>query len=73
MKTLYLRNVPDVVVERLEALSSEAGMSVSAYAVQQLASRSAALHNKGLLETLPRIEVEREDILQALGEGRDRG
>ena len=37
MKTLYLRNVPEEVVERLELLAARDGTSVSAVAVRELA------------------------------------
>jgi hypothetical protein len=40
MKTLYLRNVPDDVVRRLQALAECAGTSVSAVAVRELAGVS---------------------------------
>ena len=34
MRTLYLRNVPDDVVERLERLAVEAGLPLSSFAVR---------------------------------------
>ena len=37
MKTLYLRNVPDEVGERLDAWRRGEGMSVSAFATRELA------------------------------------
>lgn len=42
MKTLYLRNVPDEVVERLQRLAALYGTSVGAVAVRELADVSCA-------------------------------
>ena len=36
MKTLYLRNVPNEVTERLESLAARAGLSVSRVAIREL-------------------------------------
>ena len=36
MKTLYLRNVPDELGERLASLAAREGMSVSAFALREL-------------------------------------
>ena len=46
MRTIYLRNVPDDVAEKLERLARRAGMSLNAYSVRELAelSRRAVLH-----------------------------
>jgi hypothetical protein len=41
MRTLYLRNAPDEVVERLERLAARDATSVSAVAVRELAEVSA--------------------------------
>jgi plasmid stability protein len=53
MKTLYLRNVPDDVVERLERLATRDGTSVSAVAVRELAAVSRRADNPDLLGALP--------------------
>jgi len=37
MRVLYLRNVPDEVAEKLERLAAREGLSVSAFAVPELA------------------------------------
>ena len=52
MRTLYLRNVPDEVVERLERLASRAGTSVSAYATRELAVIAGRADNPELLAAL---------------------
>ncbi len=58
MRTLYLRNVPDEVVERLERLAATEGMSVNAVAVRELAQVSRRADNPGLLGSLPDVGVD---------------
>jgi hypothetical protein len=53
MRTLYLRNVPDDVVERLERLAKRDAMSVGAVAVRELAEVSRRADNPALLGALP--------------------
>ena len=53
MRTLYLRNVPDEVVARLERLAQRDGTSVGAVAVRELADASRRADNAVLLGTLP--------------------
>lgn len=70
MRTLYLRNVPDEVVLRLEALAGREGLSVSAMAVRELAASSRRADNLALLGDLPDLSVSTADVLDALHEGR---
>jgi len=70
MRTLYLRNVPDEVVQRLEALAVREGLSVSAMAVRELAASSRRADNMALLGDLPELSISIADILDALREGR---
>ena len=53
MRTLYLRNVPDDVAERLERLAQHDSMSVNAFAVRELAQLSRRADNQRLLDSLP--------------------
>jgi plasmid stability protein len=64
MRTLYLRNVPDPVVERLERLAAADGMSVSAFAVRELADVSRRADNPALLAALPDLGVDLATILE---------
>ncbi|MBI5161806.1 MAG: antitoxin [Micrococcales bacterium] len=57
MKTLYLRNVPDEVVERLQRLAARDATSVSAVAVRELAEVSRRVENAALLGLLPDLDV----------------
>ena len=55
---MYLRNVPDEVVERLELLARRENSSVSAVAVRELTESSLRVDNPALLGALPDLEVE---------------
>lgn len=70
MKTLYLRNVPDPVAQRLKALADREGMSVSAFAVRELSEVSRRADNAALLAGLPDLQVPRDRVRSALNEGR---
>ena len=58
MRTLYLRNVPDDVVERLERLAARDATSVGAVAVRELADVSRRADNPALLGALPSVGVD---------------
>jgi hypothetical protein len=64
VKTLYLRNVPDDVVERLERLAERDRTSVSAVAVRELAEASRRVDNPALLGELPNIDI---DVVELVG------
>ena len=70
MRTLYLRNVPDDVVERLERLAARDSMSVNAVAVRELADVSRRVDNAALLDALPDLGVDVAVILDDLDAGR---
>jgi len=70
MRVLYLRNVPDVVVERLERLAAVDGTSVSAVAVRELTQVSRRADNPALLGALPDRAVEPAEIVAGLAEDR---
>ena len=70
MRTLYLRNVPDEVGERLERLAARENMSLSAFATRELTQLSKRADNASLLDERPSLEVSLDDILDALDEGR---
>lgn len=66
MRTLYLRNVPDDVVRRLERLAARDGTSVGAVAVRELADVSRRADNPILLGTLPDLNVDVAEIVDDL-------
>jgi plasmid stability protein len=72
MRTLYLRNVPDEVVERLEERAKAESISVNALAVRELVEVSRRFNNRALLEALPTLNYTREQILEDLDEIRGR-
>jgi len=73
MRTLYLRNVPDDVMERLERLAARAGTSVSALAVRELAEASRRADNPALLAELPDLGVDPATLVADLEAGRAAG
>jgi len=73
MRTLYLRNVPDDVAARLEALAKRERMSLSAFAVRELSETSLRADNARLLAELPILDVDRSAILRIIDEGRASG
>jgi len=66
MRTLYLRNVPDDVVERLESLAVREGMSVSALALRELTEASRRADNPRLLAELPDHGIPTTSIVEGL-------
>lgn len=58
MRTLYLRNVPDDVVQRLEQLAKRDATSVSALAVRELSEVSRRADNPVLLGSLPDLDID---------------
>lgn len=66
MRTLYLRNVPDEVVERLERLAARDATSVGAVAVRELAEVSRRADNPALLGALPDLGVATATVLEDL-------
>lgn len=66
MRTLYLRNVPDEVVERLERLAASESTSVNAVAVKELAAVSRRVDNAALLGALPDLGVDAGKIVTDL-------
>jgi plasmid stability protein len=73
VETLYLRNVPDDVVHRLERLAARDGTSVGAVAVRELADVSRRADNPALLGSLPDLDVDVATILDDIDAGRAGG
>lgn len=73
MRTLYLRNVPAEVVERLQRLADLDKTSVSAVAVRELAEVSRRADNPALLGALPDLGVDTADIVADVDAGRADG
>jgi hypothetical protein len=66
MRTLYLRNVPDEVVHRLEQLAERQGISVSAVALRELTEASRRADNPRLLAELPDRDIPALAIVEGL-------
>ncbi len=71
MKTLYLRNVPDIVVEGLGRLAASEGISVSAAAVREPANLTRRADNHALLGSLRDLQVNVESVIGDIASGRD--
>lgn len=72
MRTLYLRNVPDEVVERLEERAKAEAISVNTLAVRELIEVSRRFDNRALFAALPKLNITREEILEDIREVRGR-
>ncbi len=70
MRTLYLRNVPDDVVERLERLAARDATSVGAVAVRELADVSRRADNPALLGALPDLGIDADAIVAVVDDAR---
>lgn len=70
MRTLYLRNVPDDVLDRLKLLAARESLSVSAMAVRELAESTRRADNAALLRDLPDLELSISEVVAALDEAR---
>ena len=67
-----MRNVPDEVSDRLAALATREGMSVSAFATRELAAIARRADNPALLGDLPDLGVDPELVVADLTSGRGR-
>lgn len=70
MRTLYLRNVPDDVVERLERLAARDATSVSALAIRELAEASRRADNPALLVRLADLGADPDEVVADVRSGR---
>jgi hypothetical protein len=70
VRTLYLRNVPDEVVQRLERMAKYEGTSVNVVAIRELAEASRRIDNAALLESLPHRDITMAQILENLDQSR---
>jgi hypothetical protein len=70
MRTLYLRNVPDEVVKRLERMAKLEGTSVNSVAIRELAEASRRVDNAALLGSLPDYNIPMSEILEELDRAR---
>ena len=70
MRSLYVRNVPEEVSERLAKLAAREGLSVSAFAVRELAVIARRADNPALLGDLPDLGVDAGAVVAVLAAGR---
>jgi hypothetical protein len=70
VRTLYIRNVPDEVAERLERLAALEGLSLNALVVRELSEGSRRADNRALLGDLPDVHVPMAEIVAIIREMR---
>ncbi|UNX55624.1 hypothetical protein MF406_05030 [Georgenia sp. TF02-10] len=70
MGTLYLRNVPDDVVRRLQRLADRDGATVSAVAVRELSDVSRRADGPEMTGDLPDLGVDASSIVEGLEQDR---
>ncbi len=70
VRTLYIRNVPDEVAERLELLAAGEGTSVNAFVVKELTESSRRAYNRALLSDLPDVDISVDEIVAIIREMR---
>ena len=70
MRTLYLRNVPDDVMDRLERLAAASKMSVTAVAIRELDAATRRIDNAGLVSALPDLDIPAASIVQSVNADR---
>ena len=70
VKTLYLRNVPDDVIERLERIAARDATSVSAVAIRELAEVTRRADNPALLGALPDHGIPARKLVEDVHAGR---
>lgn len=66
VRTLYLRNVPDEVMDRLERLARGSAMSVTAVAIRELDAATRRVDNGALIAELPDLNVPVNSIVEAV-------
>lgn len=73
-KTIQIRNVPEEVHRKLRMRAAEAGLSLSAYCLRELRQAASYTTIADILRRgpLPGPAPNREDILRAIREGRER-
>lgn len=72
MKTLYLRNIPDEVAQRLALLAAREGLSVSSFAARELREVARRADNPALLSGLADLGVSADDVVDDLTDARTR-
>ena len=70
MRTIYIRNIPDEVVERLEAMAKDRRMSLSALAAETLVQASNRADNAHLLGGLQSFRIDTTTIVGDLDDAR---
>lgn len=71
VRTLYIRNVPDDVARRLEAMAADEGVSLNALAVRELSDVSRRPLKAELLADLVPLDIDIDEVIEDIRAGRD--
>lgn len=71
MRTLYLRNVPDDVMTRLEHLAQRQRISLNTLALHELTEASRRADNADLLSRLADLNIDTTELVADIDAGRD--
>ena len=72
-KMIQIRNVPEPLHRKLKARAAMAGMSLSAYLLEQITAQASVPTPQELTARLERLEpiTPREDVVETLQQARD--
>lgn len=70
MRTLYTRNVPDDLMDRLERMAAADGLSVNAVVIRELSESTRRVDNAALLQGLPDLGLDLDEVAEVIREGR---
>ena len=72
-KMIQIRNVPESLHRKLKARAAMAGMSLSAYLLEQITAQASVPTPQEMTARLERLEpvTPREDVVEALQRARD--
>jgi len=73
MATLYVRNVPAEVVQRLQRMAERDGISVNTLAIRELTAAAMRRRNAELLASIPKADLSltADEIVAAIHEARE--
>ena len=71
VRTLYIRNVPDDVARRLEAMAADEGVSLNALAVRELSDVSRRPLKAELLADLVPLDIDIDEVIEDIRAGWD--
>lgn len=71
MRTVYLRNVPDDIAEKLEQLAARERASLNTFVLRELAEIARRADNADLLHDLPDLSIQPTGLAASTSAERD--